>query len=130
MPKPELSHQAQANLKIPEHRADVAKLRVPDPARGVNFATVTAPTSTLNKAAAGPTTNDKEIGEVNAGDGRATGKAAEEKAKWKTDFYTVRYSNMQNGNCFPFVLEAQGFLHARGRLAGIQGGHDMHCRYD
>jgi len=24
VPKPELSHQAQAELKIPEHRADVA----------------------------------------------------------------------------------------------------------
>jgi hypothetical protein len=35
-PKPELSHQEQANLRIPEHRADVAIL--PDPARGVNFA--------------------------------------------------------------------------------------------
>jgi len=34
---------------------------------------------------------------VTAGDGRATGKAAE-KAKWKTDFYAARYSNMQKGN--------------------------------
>jgi len=33
----------------------------------------------------------------------ATGKAAEAKAKWKV-------------NLFPFVLETQGFLHARGRL--------------
>jgi hypothetical protein len=71
--------------------------------------TVTASTSTL-------TTKDKETGEVTAGDGRATGKAAENKAKWKTDFYTARYSNMQKGNFFPFVLESQGFLHARGRL--------------
>jgi hypothetical protein len=121
VPKPELSRQEQANLKIPEHRADVAIL--PDPARGVNFAdalvidvTVTAATSTLTQAAAAPTTKDKETGEVTAGDGRATGKAAEEKAKWKTDFYTARYSNMQKGNFFPFVLETQGLLHPQGRL--------------
>jgi len=61
-------------------------------------------------------TKDKETGEVTAGDGRATGKAAEEKAKWKTVFYAARYSNRQKGNFFPFVLETQGFLHARGRL--------------
>jgi len=77
--------------------------------------TVTVATSTLTLAAAGPTTKDKKTGEVTAGDGRATGKAAEEKAKWKTDFYAARYSNMQKGN-FPFVLETQGSLHAQGRL--------------
>jgi len=40
---------------------------------------------------------------VTAGDGRATGKAAEEKAKWTTDFYAARNSNLQKGNFLPFV---------------------------
>jgi len=55
---------------------------------------------------------------VTAGDGCATDKAAEEKAKWTTDLYAAprRYNNMQKGTLFPFVLETEGFMHARGRL--------------
>jgi len=81
VPKAELSRQAQAALNITKHRADVAIDMI----------------SSL--AAAGPTTTrkDKETGEVTAGDGRALGKAA--------DFYAARYSNMQKGNFFPFVLD-------------------------
>jgi len=119
--KPELSQQAQAKLDIPNHRADVAIN--PDPTRGVNFAdtlvidvTVTASTSTLKKAYAGPTMKDKDTGAVTAGDGRATGAAAEAKANWKVDFYAVRYANMQKGNFFPFVVESQGYLHPRARV--------------
>jgi len=37
VPKPELSHQAQAELKIPEHRAGVAI--IPDADRGVTLST-------------------------------------------------------------------------------------------
>jgi hypothetical protein len=52
VPKPELTHQDQAELMIPEHRADLAI--IPDPDKGVNFAdtlvvdvALTAATSTL-----------------------------------------------------------------------------------
>jgi hypothetical protein len=62
-------------------------------------------------------------------------KAAEEKAKWKTEFYAARYNNlnMQKGTFFPFALETQGYLHARARLllcniARLQTGYADDCR--
>jgi hypothetical protein len=59
---------------------------------------------------------------VTAGDGRTKGKAAEEKAKWKTEFYAARYSNMQKGTFFPFVLCAgdAGLPARAGRAVAVQ----------
>jgi len=110
VPKPELSHQAQAGLKIPEHRADIAIISDPD--RGVNFAdtlvidvTITAATSTLTQAAAGPTTKDKET----AGDGRATGKAAAEKAKGKDRLLRCTLQQPAEGQHLPLCAGDAAF---------------------
>jgi hypothetical protein len=119
-----LTHQDQAELKIPEHRADVAI--IPDPVRGASFidtlvidVPTTAATSTATQAAAGLAAKDEETGAVTAGARRDTGKAAEEKAKGKAEFYSARLSllnNMQSGTFVTFALETRDFLHARRRL--------------